>query len=119
MYAFGSGVSQDDAEAVAWYRLAAEQGHATAQYFLGVSYDNGDGVPQDHAEAVTWHRKAAEQGFDSSQYFLGVMYDNGDGVPQDDAEAVTWYPPRRGAERRRGAVQPRADVRQWPWRPTR
>ncbi len=45
MYADGEGVSQNDAEAVNWYRKAAEQGLADAQYNLGVMYDNGRGVP--------------------------------------------------------------------------
>ena len=31
MYAFGRGVTRDDAEAVRWLRLATEQGHADAQ----------------------------------------------------------------------------------------
>ena len=38
------GVTEDDAEAVRWYRLAAEQGLAEAQVNLGVMYDNGEGV---------------------------------------------------------------------------
>ena len=45
-----------------WYRKAAEQGDADAQYNLGISYDRGEGVPQDYVEAVKWYRKAAEQG---------------------------------------------------------
>ena len=53
---------QDDAEAVRWYRLAAEQGDANAQYNLGVRYGAGEGVPPDDAEAVRWFRLAAEQG---------------------------------------------------------
>ena len=32
------GVEQDYVEAVKWYRLAAEQGNADAQYNLGVAY---------------------------------------------------------------------------------
>jgi TPR repeat protein len=35
MYEYGYGVVQDYAEAVRWFRLAAEQGHAKAQYNLG------------------------------------------------------------------------------------
>ena len=35
-YTAGQGVPQDDAEAVAWYRRAAEQGDADAQFQLGV-----------------------------------------------------------------------------------
>ena len=81
----------DDAEAVIWFRLAAAQGHATAQNNLGVMYGSGEGVPQDDAEAVIWYRLAAAQGHATAQYNLGVMYGGGRGVPQDDAEAVIWY----------------------------
>ena len=34
MYSFGRGVAQDDAEAVRWYRKAAEQGNADAMRAL-------------------------------------------------------------------------------------
>jgi hypothetical protein len=47
-------VPQDHAKAVRWYRKAAEQGHASAQYNLGVSYQEGEGVPQDYVEAHVW-----------------------------------------------------------------
>ena len=64
-------------------RRDAEQGDASAQYNLGLTYDNGIGVPQDHAEAAEWTRRAAEQGHAGAQANLGVMYANGEGVPQD------------------------------------
>ena len=35
-YEIGEGVSQDNIEAVKWLRLAAEQGHAEAQFSLDV-----------------------------------------------------------------------------------
>jgi hypothetical protein len=44
-------VPQDDEEAVKWFRLAAEQGDADAQYNLGVAYANGQGAPQDYVIA--------------------------------------------------------------------
>ena len=50
------------AEAVKWWRLAAEQGDASAQYSLGLAHAKGQGVPQDYANAVKWFRKAGEQG---------------------------------------------------------
>ncbi len=56
MYEFGKGVSEDQTEAVKWYRLAAEQGDADAQAFLGEMYENGKGVPEDETEAVKWYR---------------------------------------------------------------
>ena len=54
MYEFGEGVPENDAEAVKWYRKAADQGHAQAQYNLGVMYYNGDGVPENHVRAYVW-----------------------------------------------------------------
>jgi len=93
-YDDGQGVPQDFAEAVKWYRMAADQGYAGAQVmlgFLGVMYEKGQGVPQDDAEAVKRGRKAAEQGDAGAQNNLGVMYFQGQGVPQDYAKAVKWY----------------------------
>jgi TPR repeat protein len=53
-------VPQDYAEAVKWYRKAADQGNAVAQYDLGVMYDKGQGVPQNFA--VTTAKNAAKAG---------------------------------------------------------
>jgi TPR repeat protein len=46
MYDEGLGVAEDDAEAVRWFRLAAEQGYAWAQNNLGRMYYSGR----------AWHR---------------------------------------------------------------
>ena len=46
MYENGQGVPQDYKTAVKWYRLAAEQGDAGAQFNLGVRTAR-TGVPQD------------------------------------------------------------------------
>ena len=52
LYKAGQGVvPQDDAEAVKWYRLAADQGAATAQYNIGSAYYYGRGLPQDRHRA--------------------------------------------------------------------
>jgi hypothetical protein len=40
----GNGVTRDYAQAVEWFRKAAEQGDAMVQYNLGVCYENGNGV---------------------------------------------------------------------------
>ena len=81
----------DNVRAFEQYRLAAEQGHAEAQYRLGVCYANGKGVRKDTAEAAAWYRKAAEQGHAEAQYRLGVCYANGYGVKKDLAQAIEWY----------------------------
>jgi TPR repeat protein len=67
MYARGEGVPEDDAEAVRWYRLAAEQGLAAAQLNLGGSYANGEGVPEDHVLAYMWYNLAEAQGNEIAQ----------------------------------------------------
>ncbi|MEG2728313.1 MAG: tetratricopeptide repeat protein, partial [Mucinivorans sp.] len=60
-YDIGQGVTQDYTEAAKWYRLAAEQGYAKAQYNLGLCYNKGHGVTQDYTEAVKWTKLAAKQ----------------------------------------------------------
>jgi Caspase domain/Sel1 repeat len=120
MYANGLGVARDKAQAVGWYRKAAEQGHVGAQFelaewysqdpritrwwrkaaeqgyapaqdVLGMRYAEGFGVTQDGAEAMRWLRKAAEQGEDGAQSALGFRYAQGRGVTQDAAEAARWF----------------------------
>ena len=55
--------AQNNSEAVRWYRKAAEQGIADAQWKLGHLYQYGSlGISEDKAEAIKWYRKAAEQG---------------------------------------------------------
>jgi TPR repeat protein len=85
------GVEEDHAEAVRFYRLAAEQGHAAAQFSLGAMIFNGEGVAQDHAEAVRLYRLAAQQGHAGAQVILGAVFYHGDGVAQDYTEAVRFY----------------------------
>jgi TPR repeat protein len=61
VYDDGDGVPQDYAEALKWYRKAADQGNASAQFNLGKMYDNGQGVPQDYVQAHLWLNLAASQ----------------------------------------------------------
>ena len=62
MYEKGQGVAQDYKEVVKWYRLAAEQGEATAQGNLGGMYGNGQGVIQDNVMAHMWLDIGASNG---------------------------------------------------------
>ena len=45
-----------------WFRKAALQGHAGAQYELGNSYDIGSGVAPDPVKALQWYKRAASRG---------------------------------------------------------
>jgi TPR repeat protein len=57
------GVRQDPAEAIKWYRRAAEQGHLQATNDLAVMYREGRGVPQNYVESHKWLNLAASQIF--------------------------------------------------------
>src|SRR6266568_7926951 len=101
--------AQDYAKAVYWFRKAAEQGLAEAQYLLAECYQRGDGVAKDSAEAVKWFRKAAEQGYAEAQNRLGFFYSWGEGVAKDAAEAVKWY--RKAAEQGNAEAQDKLGFR--------
>ncbi len=104
IYDFGLyGVTKDYAEAVKWYRKAAEQNFTLAQYDLGCCYSFGQGITKDDVEGVKWYRKAADQGLASAQHNLAVHYRDGQGVPQDYAEAVKWF--RKAAEQNEANAQ--------------
>jgi TPR repeat protein len=85
-----AGGQEQEKSALDYIIKSAEQGEATAQFNLGVAYDNGQGVPQDYAEAVRWYRLAAEQGEATAQRNLGSIYYTGQGVPQDYVQAHMW-----------------------------
>ena len=61
------GVLKDDAEAVRWYRLAAGQGNARAQYSLGLMYYNGRGVIKDPVLAHMWYNIGAAKGYEMAR----------------------------------------------------
>ena len=57
-----NGLAKDEDEAARWFRKAADQGNAWAQYSLGKMYERGIGVARDEAEAARRYREAADQG---------------------------------------------------------
>ncbi|MHB1938587.1 MAG: tetratricopeptide repeat protein [Acidobacteriaceae bacterium] len=91
MYETGKGVPQDYAQAVLWYRKAAEQGYAKAEYRLGVLYANGVGMHQDKTQVAVLFLSAAKQGYAPAYAMIGGAYLTGDGEPIDYAEASFWF----------------------------
>jgi TPR repeat protein/nucleoid-associated protein YgaU len=85
------GLKQDYAEALAWYRRAAEKGFAPAQFNLGLAYELGRGVRADERQAFKYYLMAAEQGFAAAQFNVGNMYSAGRGVGQDFFESNLWF----------------------------
>lgn len=79
-------------DAVRWYRKAAEQGKADAEFKMGYFYTvGGGGLAKDLAEAARWYEKAAAQNQSGAQYNLAVCYENGLGVERDEVRALRLY----------------------------
>lgn len=92
LYRWGQGVEKDIAQAIHWYRLAAEKGFSRAQANLAAIYLQGDeGTPVDYDEAHKWFAAAAVQNLAVAQYNLGLMYELGLGVEKNEARALGWY----------------------------
>ena len=92
--------------AIECYKLAVDQGHADAQFNLGVMYVNGDGIEQSYSKAREWWTKAAAQGRENAIHnlkwtkkgkswamqLLAQRYSsNGQGVKQSDKKAIELY----------------------------
>ena len=108
----------DSAEGIKWLRKAAEQGHAEAQFQLGLQgcfihrsfhdvsgrifYEENTLAPIEPAEGIVWLHKAAEQGHVEAQFTLGNVYHHGrlgtfeDRPEEGEAEAIKWF--RKAAE---------------------
>jgi len=55
-------VAQSNSEAIEWWLLVAEQGNASALYYLGACYAIGEGLPVDLDEALRLYKRAAAKG---------------------------------------------------------
>jgi TPR repeat protein len=87
----GSTTVRDYGDADRWLRLAAMQGDAEAQFWLGAGYEQGWFGVTDCREALRWLGKAAQQGLPDAQFCLGQMYEDGEGVPESAVVAARWY----------------------------
>ncbi len=72
------------------YKLAADQGHAGAQFGLGLMYANGRGVPEEIARGTGGAAGGKPGTCRGAQTNLGAMYAKGR-VAQDYKEAFKWY----------------------------
>jgi TPR repeat protein len=97
-----NGPINDYGDADRWLRLAATQGNAAAQFWLGTGYERGWFGGIDYREALKWLRKAAAQGEPNAQFSLGQMYEDGEGVPESNSLAASWY--RKAADHIRDGV---------------
>ena|SRR6266704_84488 len=76
--------------------LDAEKGHASAQFNLGVLYDNhlddnNHPTGGNRPAAVKWLRRAARQGLPRAQARLAKIYAHGPEASADYVKAYTWF----------------------------
>ncbi|KAK5799071.1 hypothetical protein F5H01DRAFT_384784 [Linnemannia elongata] len=69
---------------------AAQQGNSTAQYNIGLFYEEGHGVVKDTSKAAFWYGKTAFNGSAKSQSNLGILYIKGDDVEKNNALVMQW-----------------------------
>lgn len=79
------------AEADRWLRLAATQGDAEAQLWLGLGYKRGYFGAIDYQESLKWLRRSAAQELPDAQVCLGQTYQHGEGVPKSNERAAYWF----------------------------
>jgi TPR repeat protein len=95
----------DEAEGYRFIRKAADQGHAEAQFGLGIGIGS-----QDHADRFKWLQRAADQGHAVAQGFIGVYYESGSAiVARDFVVAYKWYNLAASSGDKRG-IESRANL---------
>lgn len=75
-------------KAYAWFRRAATQGYAPAEWRLGALYQDGYGVSQSYKKAAKWYRSAASHGSHEAEFWLSILYISGKGVDRDGKRAL-------------------------------
>ncbi len=88
MYEQGKGVPQDDSQAIAWFKPAAEQGIVDAQAKVGMAYLLGD--PANKEEGLKWMLAAANSGLPDAQYIMAVFHLGGFGGSKDLEKVLPW-----------------------------
>ena len=86
MFEEGDKVPQSYPKAFAAFRRAAAEGHAEAQYRLGLFYQEGLGTTErerNPRKAVQCFQRAAHQGLAEAQHHMGLLYYHGQYVPRD------------------------------------
>ena len=87
LFANGSGVAKDQAQARKLFERAAAAGNPRGATDLAALSNGGGGAPSDPAEARALLAKAAEANSAEAQFQLGLMIADGVGGPKDDAAA--------------------------------
>jgi TPR repeat protein len=85
-----NGIAQNYELAATHFQIAADQGLADAQNYLGAMNQNGQGMAIDHEQAIAWYRKAALQSHIRAQANLGFAIGTNNADENKQNEALAW-----------------------------
>jgi TPR repeat protein len=80
----------DNVKAIAFFRVAAAQGHAAAQNDLATMLRDGVGCTPDIREAIDWYQFSAKNGESSALYNLGLIHLHGIGIEANKSLAAEY-----------------------------
>ena len=86
-YDTGNGAPRSAENAMKYYLMAAEKGHAEAQNSVGSALQ----AEEKYSEALVWFERAAAQGHALATNNLAFLYDLGRGVKQDRRKGFELY----------------------------
>lgn len=90
-YYYGRGCTADYAQALYWYRKAADAGNMYSPNSIGICYQKGQGVPQNDVQAASWFEKAYEKGNPEGAFNLAECCYSGTGVRKDVDKALKMW----------------------------
>ena len=86
-YQYGKDVTQDDRQAFAWFKAAADQGLSAAQLNVGRMLADGIGTKKDVVLARQYFEKAASRGDNRASFNLAMMEEQ----KKNYVGAYQWY----------------------------
>ncbi len=104
IYANGSGVPKDEAQARRLFEKAAQAGNPRGAINLAVLSEQSGGKPMDPVQKRQLLAKAAEGSSPEAQYQFGLMMQDGAGGPKDDAGARAMFE-KAAAQNHPGALE--------------
>ena len=81
-------ISEENEEALKWYKKAAAAGDAEAEFYLAGMYVEGDGTAKDPAEALRLFNASANRGYAPAVRVMAAAYEQGEMGLRVDYEAV-------------------------------
>lgn len=79
------------AETLKWYSLAAEQGNSHSQLTLSSIYADGDKLDKDQEKSLYWLQRSAEGGNSQAQQQLGWIYKEGKLLTENQQKSFAWF----------------------------